>query len=330
MLFERISKKNKYGFSLFEVVVTMSIIAIFIAAASNVFTQKYKRKVALPAHGRFECYYDNTGTLTQRYMSENVVVNDFHPGTEYCTFEPKKAAAYLVINAVGGGGAGGVNYGGSAGEYQSVFLTTTTHNLKVYPGKGAEYNPDTNLVLADYGGDTYITDDDSNNREVIRMKGGRSQSGDQLLVDACRFAYSKYTCRREPFCRIYTDTKQIEANYCSCDGDSLSCEGKETLSFSTVLSSYNSMDKAELTEMILTYSKTYDTGQYLAPRGITYTLAIEVSGNFTGVQQTSKFQEYIDALDLAEEEGVGSMDPTAGSGGGRQQSGGHGAVVIAW
>ena len=90
------------------------------------------------------------------------------------------------------------------------------------------------------------------------------------------------------------------------------------------------MDKAELTEMVLTYSKTYNTGQYLAPKGITYTLALEVSGNFTGAQQTSKFQEYIDALDLGDAEGVGSMNPTAGSGGGRQTSGGHGAVVIAW
>ena len=330
MLFDKFYKKNKYGFSLFEVCVTMTIIGIFIAAASNVFTQKYKRKVALPAHGRFECYYDNAGALTQRYMSENVVVNDFHPATEYCTFEPKKAAAYLVINAVGGGGAGGVNYGGSAGEYQSVFLTTTTHNLKVYPGQGATYSPETNTVLASYGGDTYITDDDSDNREVIRMKGGRSQSGDQLMIDACRFAYSKYTCRREPFCRIYSDTRQIEVNYCDGDGDDLSNEETVTYSFNTVLSRYNSMDKAELTEMILTYSMTEDTGEYMAPLDYIFTLALEVSGNFTGVQQTSKFQEYVDALDLSEDEGVGSMNPTAGSGGGRRQSGGHGAVVIAW
>lgn len=328
MLLDALRKKNKYGFSLFEVVVTMAIIAIFIAAASNVFTQKFKRKVALPAHGRFECYYDNAGNLTQRYISENVLVNDFHPAEGYCTFEPKKAAQYLVINAVAGGGAGGATYGGSAGVYKSVFLTTTTHTLRVYPGRGATYDAVNNLVLGDYGEQTYMTDEDSDNRDVLRIDGGRSNSGDMLLVKDCSVGYAKYVCRRDPYCRVDNVARQLTVGYCSSEGDSLSYEREDIISFDTAFYEYRNNNKADLSNVILSYSKLVDTGVYLAPKEAIYTLALQVQGNFTGERQASGFENYLDALDT--DEGIATMNPLPGTGGAVAENGGNGAVVIAW
>ena len=328
MLTDRLLKKNKYGFSLFEVVVTMAIIAIFIAAASNVFTQKFKRKVALPAHGRFECYYDNAGNLTQRYISENVLVNDFHPAEGYCTFEPKKAAQYLVINAVAGGGAGGATYGGSAGVYKSVFLTTTTHTLRIYPGRGASYDPVNNLISSEYGEPTYMTDEDSDNRDVLRIDGGRSNSGDMLLVKSCSVGYAKYVCRRDPFCRIDNVARTLSVGYCSGEGDELAYEQTETVSFNTAFNDYRNNNMADLSDVVLSYSKLRDTGIYLAPKEAIYTLALEVQGNFTGQRQASGFENYLEALDT--DEGVATMNPSPGTGGAVAENGGNGAVVIAW
>lgn len=328
MIADALRKKNKYGFSLFEVVVTMAIVAIFIAAASNVFTQKFKRKVALPAHGRFECYYDNAGNLTQRYLSENVLVNDFHPAEGYCTFEPKKAAQYLVINAVGGGGAGGNAYGGSAGVYKSVFLTTTTHTLRVYPGRGATYDAATNTVLTDYGEQTYMTDVDSDNRDVLRLDGGRSNSGGMLLVKDCSVGYAKYVCRRDPFCRIDNVARQLSIGYCSDEGDSISYESTDTISFDTAFYDYRYTDRSELSNVVLSYSKLVDTGEYLAPKEAIYTLALQVEGNFTGERQPSGLEYYLDALDF--DEGIAAVNPVPGTGGAPRENGGNGAVVIAW
>jgi len=346
MIFDKFKTKNKYGFSLFEVVVTMAIISIFIAAASNVFTQKFKRKVALPAHGRFECYYDNDGQLTQRLISEDVVVQDFHPTTTelqtnddgdevevvtpltYCTFEPKKAASYLIINAVAGGGAGGTNYGGSSGVYKSVFLTTTTHTLHVFPGRGATYNAGDGTVSGEFGEQTFMTDVDSGNRDVLRIDGGRSNSGDRLMVKYCSIAYAKYACRREPFCRIDNLGRNLTVGYCSGDGDSISYERDDLISFDTAFYEYRYNSNAELTNMILSYSRLIDTNEYLAPKEAMYTLGIQVEGNFLGTRQESDFMYYLDSLELTD--GIATMDPNPGSGGAIRSDGGNGAVIIAW
>ncbi len=328
MLSNTLLKKNKYGFSLFEVVVTMAIVAIFIAAASNVFTQKFKRKVALPAHGRFECYYDNAGNLTQRYVSENVLVNDFHPTEGYCTFEPKQTAQYLVINAVGGGGAGGAMYGGSAGIYKSIFLTTTTHVLHIYPGRGATFNPANNLVDDDFGGQTYLVDANSNNHDVIRLDGGRSNSGDMLLVKDCSVSYARYTCRRDPYCRVNNEARQLIVGYCTANGDSLSDEAEDAVPFDTAFYEYRDNNREDLSNVVLSYSKRLDSDDDLLQYEALYTLALQVQGNFTGERQSSGFDTYIEALEI--KDGIAATDPAPGTGGGIGEDGGNGAVVIAW
>ena len=42
---------NKFGFSLFEAVVVMGIVAIFVASATNVFTKKHKQVQEKTPHG---------------------------------------------------------------------------------------------------------------------------------------------------------------------------------------------------------------------------------------------------------------------------------------
>lgn len=326
MFFEKISKKNKFGFSLFEVVVTMAIVSIFIAACTNVFTQKYKKKVALPAHGRFECYYDSTGLLTERLVSENVVVSETHPAEGYCYFEPLKSASYFVVNAVGGGGAGGTTYGGSAGEYSSIFLTTTTHRLKIYPGVAAKYDATNNTYDA-RGGDTFITDTDSNNREVIRMRGGRSSSGNKIDLKTCNVSYRGYSCRLEPYCTIDNDNSRAWVGYCNSNGTSTSAESKESVSYSSIISKYSGASYADLSKGTLTYSKTASNG-YMEANKVVYTISVTISGNFTPNAQPSDFNFYLQALDL--DGGVAALMPLPGAGGAIKNNGGGGAVVIAW
>ncbi len=329
--------KNKYGFSMFEVVVTMAIISIFIAAASNVFTQKFKKKIAIPAHGRFECYYDNNDVLHQRLISENVVVQDTNVSTGHCTFEPVKAAAYLAINAVAAGGSGGrsgysSSYGGSAGAYTSIFLTTTTHKLSIYPGKKTTYNYSN---IRPRGDDTYITDDDSNNREVMRLKGGRSNSGSSLSYSSCEVSYKEYNCRREAFCNILESENKIRVGYCSCDNEDASCEAIKEYTYSNLTTSSSSSNfyctgnENASPIKFCTQIDTSKTVAYLGGKTVLYNLFLRKDGNFTTGTQPSDFEVYLNALDLTD--GVATVtNPKPGEGGARGQSGGPGAVVIAW
>ena len=326
MFLDKFTKKNKFGFSLFEVVVTMAIVAIFIAACTNVFTQRYKKRVALPAHGRFACCYDSTNLLTERLISENVVVSETHPETGYCYFEPLKAASYFVVNAVAGGGAGGTTYGGSAGEYTSIFLTTTTHRLKIYPGLGATYNAADN-TFEPKGADTYITDTDSDNREVVRMIGGRSSSGNKVDLKTCAVSYRAYSCRLEPYCYIDNENSKVTVGYCSYNSDSTDAEKRATVTYSTILDNYSGSSNLELSKGTLIYS--YATaGNYLEPSKVVYNLSVTIAGNFTPDAQASDFALYLGALNL--DDGIAAVEPKPGTGGAIKTNGGNGAVVIAW
>lgn len=339
MLFNKISVKTKYGFSLFEVVVTMSIIAIFIAAASNIFTQKFKRKLALPIHGRFECYYDDDGDLHEKQVSEKTVIKDEKVsadanGRYYCSYDPVKAAAYLVINGVGGGGAGASNYGGSAGDYKSIFLPTTTHKLRIVPGKGAT-NATGDSVDKNFGDATLVYDVDSApagssfGRIVINIPGGRSafDNPNDAFVRSCRISYTGFTCLREPYCSVDNTTRRISVGYCEANGDDIKNEKQESLTYTDLINGAQS--GFDMTTQVLSYSKlTTEEAGYINVDEVIYTIAVQFEGNFTEASQLSGFESYLNALEL--EDGVAALARIPGSGGAKQSSGGDGAVVIAW
>ena len=132
-------RKNKLAFSLFEVLVTAGIVAIFIAACSNVFTKRHVKQVAIPDHGRYECYFKKVSGTQKLYSN---VCNESGSCSETaeveangCEFNAPKSANYLSINAIGGGGAGSTAHGGTAGEYITAFLSNTRHPLALKPAK---------------------------------------------------------------------------------------------------------------------------------------------------------------------------------------------------
>ena len=65
--------KFRLGFSLFETFVVMAIVGIFIALMANTVAHRPKAKLASEAHGRFECYYDESGQLWQLVIVNRVI-----------------------------------------------------------------------------------------------------------------------------------------------------------------------------------------------------------------------------------------------------------------
>ncbi len=314
--------KTKFGFSLFEVLVTMTIVAIFICASSNIFTQKHTKRVALPNHGRFECYYDDSGKLMQRIVSEDFVTENKNvTSSGYCSFKPNKAAAYLVISAVGGGGYGGTTYGGSAGEFVGLFLSSTSHHLQLYPGKAAG-------SVNENGGTTEVIDkgdDDTGSDVIISAEGGRSDSSSDLSLKNCRIIYAKYTCNTTASCESDDENQKVSVNYCQSDdyyGTSTTADQSAEIAYSTIYGSYSSEYTAEqIKSRALTYT-------YLKDGATCYSLAVDLDGNYTEYEEDSEMNNYIRSLGITE--GIGGLSPAPGNGGAAGQKGGTGAVFITW
>ena len=97
--------KFRLGFSLFETFVVMAIVGIFIALMANTVAHRPKAKLASEAHGRFECYYDESGQLWQQLFTEGSSqgkkLAKNNGGTETtCSFQPPYYAKYMIIDAV--------------------------------------------------------------------------------------------------------------------------------------------------------------------------------------------------------------------------------------
>lgn len=199
-MLERLKNKTKYGFSLFEVVVTMSIVAIFIAACSNVFTQRHKKRLTSPIHGRYECYRDAAGTVYERMFNNSVPIFSRAAVDGKCKFNPPNSASYIIINAVAGGGYGGSTYGGSAGTYTNLFLSSTDHVLEIIPGRAAA------TAATASGENTKIYDLGQSGTDsatlIIDLKGGKSDSSQTLSFRDCTFVHKEYECGVEPVCTI--------------------------------------------------------------------------------------------------------------------------------
>lgn len=167
-----ISNKNfKFGFSLIEALVVMSIVTIFVAVIANVIPHKSKPKVSAEAHGGYECYWKNN-----KLYSRTITVGSEHAEKEettsddrgkYCVFRPNHYVPYLIFNVVGGGAKGGTNDGGAAGQFASAFFPIPHTSYKLYPGKGG-------TVSNPQGSPSYVTAND----DVLVEVAGASDSAD--------------------------------------------------------------------------------------------------------------------------------------------------------
>lgn len=220
-----LKNKNKLGFSLFEVVLTMSIIAIFVAACSNVFTQRHKKRILSPLHGHYECYRKDDGNVYERKFEGDVeVLSESLIENGACEYKPPIGASYIVIAAVAGGGYGGETFGGSAGRYTNIFISSSDHTLKIEPGLAAE---ETDFR----GGTTKVTDLgtvlEPDDNEIITLLGGMSDSSNRIAFKECMVAYTRFGCGVAPACEInesWTNSSGEEegaviVSYCVKDSD---------------------------------------------------------------------------------------------------------------
>lgn len=108
-------KNHKFkAYTLAEMLIVLLIFSIVMLAAPPLTKQLYKIKTIEKKHGRFECYYNSSGQLMQYYAVDGQTpqgptqVSDASVG---CVFNPPSNALYIMIHAVGGGGAGYADIG---------------------------------------------------------------------------------------------------------------------------------------------------------------------------------------------------------------------------
>ncbi len=162
--------KSKLGFSLFEALVVMSIVSIFVAIMASVVPHKAKPKISSEAHGGFECYYSGNNlysrTISVGREGPAKAENKSDSYGKYCEFKPDQYVKYLIFNTVGGGSLGSSSTGGHAGEFMSAFISTPKSIYRIYPGKGGTAShPD--------GYPTYIKEPTNLTKSIVEVAGGK-------------------------------------------------------------------------------------------------------------------------------------------------------------
>lgn len=311
--------KNKVAFSMLEACITMFMVAVFTAAASNIFTQKHQKVAHTTSHGSFECYYNTEGQICQR-MAQEGIYQAPTCGLAECTFKPLKASEYYVVNAIGGGGGGNTaGLGGSAGEYRTFFIPSISKELKIIPGQGGLAgsspaagqdtiirNTDGESLLIAYGGKAgYLNE--SSYKNTIQAEDIYACSlyfGDgSTALEYCA------TNNRNPYCQV--NTSSVYAEYC-IDRDTINLPSSSYLYFDTE-------------------GQLYAANSYMSNRNVRMYLYVrdEVKNfNNTTGEAPSKLDEYLDAAELNDANvwrmGIG------GKGGHGAENGTPGAVLIVW
>ncbi len=103
----RIHNNFKKGYTLAEVLVVVAIFTLMMIALPPLTRKMFKVETAAKEHGRFECFYEkkNDGTNELKaYLNGKDVPDAAHD--TYCEYIPSSNSVYIMIHAVGGGGAG--------------------------------------------------------------------------------------------------------------------------------------------------------------------------------------------------------------------------------
>lgn len=325
-----VMKFRKYGFSMLEATITMLLVAIFTAAATNIFTQKHTKVALYVSHGSFECYRNPDGQICQRSGIEGIYQNEVC-GLSECSFKPSKTAEYYVVNAIGGGGGGYPDgYNGRNGSYRTFFVTSISKELKITPGEGGIAGTVDNAPSSDSrtlrrGKNTIITDTDANplmlaeggsggvkdKYSLNQLKGTDIGSCALFFEDGGATALSNYPdC--SPQCTI--SSASIRASYC-IDNDTLSLPSNSHLFYDE---DSNEIYFQHTNYMARRYVRMY---LYLKDSSVDMFTPNTEYGN-------SKMDEYLDAAELTEAKVRGSG--IGGRGGASAEDGSAGAVLIVW
>lgn len=318
---------KKYGFSLFEAVVVMGIVAIFVASATNVFTKKHKQVQEKTPHGRFECYYSGD-QLVQQLFTENMSQQKQNV-SDHCTFKPVKNAPYYVVNLVGGGGAGSSSqYGGGAGEYRSFFVTTIEKELQIIPGKAGISSGDSGEESVAYN----ITNA-GEKEDLATVAGGQYGFNINTLsgnnVSDCSVNNTGYVCNKDPVCIHYGN--YIFVGYCKADErkdeNNPDAYTSETVTYDNIKNKLGNGSYRKENTVFDEGSGTISYTRRASYGGkILYAVNLTINSNFTADADQSAFNPYLNAIGV--KTGIAAVN--AGNGGAQGQSGKHGAAVIVW
>ena len=96
---------KRIAFSLAEMLLVMVILVVMMLALPPFTKKMFEVKVIDKPHGRYECYYDQNNNLMEYYANEGEEEHE-PKEVESCSFHPPNNTLYIMIHAVGGGGAG--------------------------------------------------------------------------------------------------------------------------------------------------------------------------------------------------------------------------------
>lgn len=274
--------KNKriYGaFSLVEMMLLLLISSLMIAAGVTVVTKKHVKVPKLAVHGAYMCYMKNGQLHQEQYVGPGLTkkIKDENVGS--CSFTPPERAAYLHIQAVGGGGGGGdAGYQGgdlvdheSPQEVISPFgITETLLSIKGMSVSDLEERGGTLYAYAQSeaagdGGDVYYIKEDCRFCKKYRHW--------EMATSTDRNKNIKYDCSSAKTVRhSYTSYYNCNRDYCiatgsrtdTCPGGSTPDTNGNCPSGCYKQSSYWNGDKC--------YKDTYDScGDTGTTTGISYT-----------------------------------------------------------
>ncbi len=164
------------------------------------------------------------GSTTGRKLATKEIGFEKEDGSiemkKVCEFVPPSYAKYLIIDAVGGGAGGSPKGGASEGQFVSTFYASIERKYYILPGQGGKR--ETGANAAENGETTLVKNQD--NDVMITANGGKAVSSlenttvndilDCSITEWCTL--EQFDCQITPTCRV-VDGK-IEVSYCRTKG----------------------------------------------------------------------------------------------------------------
>ena len=164
------------------------------------------------------------GSTTGRKLATKQIGFEKEDGSiemkKVCEFVPPSYAKYLIIDAVGGGAGGSPAGGASEGQFVSTFYASIERKYYILPGQGGKR--ETGANAAENGETTIVKNQD--NEVMVTAEGGKAVSSlENTTVNdvlACSITewctLEQFDCQITPTCQI-VDGK-IEVSFCRSKG----------------------------------------------------------------------------------------------------------------
>ena len=169
---------KKTGFSLVEVMIIFTIIAVLMAAAMPVITKRTIAPTKRVIHGAYICIAngvegDGDNTFTQEWFNASGVIQDLsHDNAQSCTFEVPEDAENLHVYLYGAG-SGGRRYADytvtspTRVEYTISGQGIIDYSADIIQNKGTRYETDTSGNFVYYDKDGRVVHNAIGNKKVV-------------------------------------------------------------------------------------------------------------------------------------------------------------------